>query len=47
MKCPMCKEKTEHVSTGKGKLDYILACVGCPWQVASHALEIWIKKFRK
>lgn len=47
MKCPMCKEKTEHLATGKGKLDYILACASCPWQVASHALEAWIIRFKR
>ncbi len=47
MKCPMCKEKTERLSTGKAKLEYILACIACPWQVASHMLEAWIIRFKR
>ncbi len=46
MKCPMCKEHTQKVATGKGKLEYILACATCAWQVASHMLEAWLIRSR-
>lgn len=46
MKCPRCQDKVGHVLTGTRKLDYILACFGCSWQVAITALEDWLKKWR-
>lgn len=46
MKCPKCKDETAHVSTGEKKLDYIIACYGCSWQVAIRALEAWLKRWR-
>lgn len=54
MKCPRCKErfkpeenegKTSHVATGDGKLEYILACHTCSWQVAAKELAAWLKRF--
>jgi len=54
MKCPRCNErfkpeenegKTGRVATGDGKLDYILACFTCSWQVHIRELEYWLKKY--
>lgn len=58
MKCPRCKDryapeedegKTSQVSTGSRKLDYLLACHTCSWQVPIRELEVWLKRwgFRK
>lgn len=46
MKCPRCRDKTGKVSFGSGKLDYIVACYGCSWQVAIRELEAWIKRWK-
>lgn len=54
MKCPRCKErfkpeqnegKTGQVATGVGKLDYILACYTCSWQVHIKELQAWLKRW--
>jgi hypothetical protein len=46
MKCPRCSEdKVGQVATGSGKLDYILACFFCPWQLAVKQLETWLNKW--
>lgn len=46
MKCPRCsEEKTAQVATDNGKLDYLIACMACSWQVAVRQLETWLKKW--
>ena len=54
MKCPRCRDrfkpeedegKTGHVVTGTGKLDYIVACYTCAWQVSIRELEAWLKRW--
>lgn len=54
MKCPRCQgrfkpEEDEgnlgRVTTGPHKLDYIVACYTCSWQVALRDLEAWLKRF--
>lgn len=54
MKCPRCRErykpeqnegKTAQVATGDGKLDYILACYTCSWQVPIRELQAWLKRW--
>lgn len=54
MKCPRCRErfkpeegegKTGRVATGDGKLDYLLACYTCSWQVPIRELEAWLKRW--
>ena len=48
MRCPVsgCGAKTARVLTGTGKLDYILACFNCSWQVAIRELEAWLKRWQ-
>ena len=54
MICPRCKERFKpednegrlgHVKTGEAKLDYIVACFTCSWQVSIRELEAWLKRF--
>lgn len=46
MRCPRCNGKTDKVETGSKKLDYILACYDCVWQVAARSLQVWFDKWR-
>lgn len=58
MKCPRCRQfssidpndgKVSQVTTGIRKLDYLLACHTCSWQVPILELKAWLKRwgFRK
>ena len=54
MQCPRCRDrhgsqseegKTAHVKTGERKLDYIVACYTCSWQIPIRELEAWLKRW--
>ena len=52
MRCPKCKDKVEEIEAGNNlkrdtrKQDWVLACVGCPWQVARRELKAWLDRWR-
>jgi hypothetical protein len=47
MRCPRCKDDVDRCDTGTGKLDYILACVACSWQVAVAKLKEYLERWGK
>lgn len=50
MRCPRCRndgQQVERVVTGSKKLDYILACWSCSWQIAVRDLDAWIKRWTR
>jgi len=52
MRCPKCKDKVAEVEAGVNpkkdtrKLNWVLACVGCSWQVTKRDLKAWLTRWR-
>lgn len=49
MRCPRCRDEkhVEQLKSGMSKLDYILACWLCSWQVAARNLKTWMDKWNR